>query len=254
MSLPSEKVCVVTGAAHGIGAAVARLLSLKSNMNLVLADIDKAGADSLRKQLDTIRPKSSISLGTDVSDPKQVAQMMKAAYDRFGRLDMLINNAGLLPKTVKKTADTSIDEWAQVIGVNQSGVYYGMKYAIPYMLEAGEGTIVNITSIAGQQATPSYIAYNAASHAVIGMTQTAAQEYGRSNIRINAVCAGYTDTPLRNQLSAKRPELKERLKKMTPLGRFPKVDEIAEMTYLLASDQSSIMTGQVVTLDGGFSL
>lgn len=254
MSSPSEKVCVVTGAAHGIGAATARLMSLKGNMNLVLSDQDKAGVETLRKQLDTIRPKSSISLATDVSDPKQMAQLMKAAYDRFGRLDVLINNAGVSPKVIKKTADSSLDDWNKVIGVNQSGVYYGMKFAIPYMLEAGGGIIVNVASLAGLQATPHQIAYSASKYAVIGMTKTAAMEYGKKNIRINAICPGYMDSQQPEHLHLNRPELKERIKKATPLGRYAKVDEISDMIFWLCSEQTSFMTGQAVTLDGGLSL
>ena len=254
MDSPPNKVCVITGAAHGIGAATARLMSLHGGMNMVLSDQDKEAADELKNHLNTIRPQSCIALATDVSDPKRVSQLMKAAVDRFDRLDILINNAGIWPKKVARTADTDINDWEQVIGVNQSGVYYGMKYAIPYMLEQGGGLIVNVASLAGLKASPNHISYAASKYAVVGMTKTAALEYGKKNIRINAVCPGYTDSQYMNQLHATRPEIKSRLLKATPLSRYAKIDEVADAIYWLCSDQASVITGQTLTIDGGIGL
>lgn len=254
MDSPPDKVCVITGAAHGIGAATARLMSLHGGMNLVLSDQDKAAADELMNHLNTIRPQSCIALATDVSDPKRVAQLMKAAVDRFDRLDVLINNAGVGPNKIAKTADTDIADWERVVSVNQSGVYYGMKYAIPYMLEQGGGLIVNVASLAGLKASPNHISYAASKYAVVGMTKTAALEYGKKNIRINAVCPGYTDTQYLDHLHASKPELKDRILKATPLGRYAKVDEIAEAIYWLCSDQAGFITGQTLTIDGGIGL
>ena len=248
------KVCVITGAAHGIGAATARLMSLHGGMNLVLSDQDKEAADDLMNHLNTIRPQSCITLATDVSDPKRVSQLMKAAVDRFERLDVLINNAGVGPKKIAKTADTDVADWEKVIAVNQSGVYYGMKFAIPHMLEQGGGLIVNVASLAGLQASPNHISYAASKYAVVGMTKTAALEYGRKNIRINAVCPGYTDTQYLDHLHASRPELKGRILKATPLGRYAKVDEVAEAIYWLCSDKAEFITGQTLTIDGGIGL
>ncbi|WP_462251854.1 SDR family NAD(P)-dependent oxidoreductase [Ekhidna sp.] len=250
----SDRVCVITGAAQGIGAATARLMSLHGSMNVVLSDMDKEGADTLMHQLNTIRPKSSIAFTTDVADPKHVSQLMKAAYDRFGRLDILINNAGISQSKIARTADSSLDDWSRVVAVNQSGVYYGMKFAIPYMLEQGHGMIVNVASIAGQIAAPNHVAYAASKAAVISMTKTVALEYGRKNIRVNAVCPGYTDTNHFDQLHATKPELKERLLKATPMQRYAKVDEVADAIYWLCSDQANFITGETLNIDGGISL
>ncbi|MEO9483659.1 MAG: SDR family oxidoreductase [Ekhidna sp.] len=250
----SNRVCVITGAAQGIGAATARLMSLHGMMNVVLSDQDKEGADSLMNQLNTIRPKSAVAFTTDVSDARQMAQLMKAAYDRFGSLDVLINNAGISQSKVAKTADSSLEDWDKVVAVNQSGVYYGMKYALSYMLEQGHGIIVNVASLAGQIAAPNNIAYAASKAAVINMTKTVALEYGRNNIRVNAVCPGYTDTNHFDQLHETKPELKERLLRATPMKRYAKVDEIADTVYWLCSDQTSFITGQTITIDGGISL
>lgn len=249
----SEEVCVITGAAHGIGAATARMMILHG-MNVVVSDTDKSEAEHLMNQLNVIRPKSSIALTTDVSDPKQVSLLMKAAYDRFGSIDVLVNNAGIGPTKLAKTASSSLEDWNRVIAVNQSGVYYGMKFALPYMLEQGHGNIVNVASVAGLVASPNHISYSASKFAVVGMTKTAALEYGRKNIRVNAVCPGYTETSLLNQLHEAKPELKERLKGAIPMNRYGTVEEIAEAIYWLASDKSKFVTGQTLTLDGGISL
>ena len=250
----SNQVCVITGAAQGIGAATARLMSIHGTMNVVLSDRDKEAAETLMHQLNKIRPKSCIALTTDVSDPKQVSMLMRAAKDRFGRLDILINNAGIGPDKLAKTADTTLDDWNKVIAVNQSGVYYGMKYAIPFMMEQGKGIIVNVASLAGLTASPNHISYSASKFAVVGMTKTAALEYGRNNIRVNAVCPGYTETGLLAQLHDAKPELKERLRKAIPMERYGKVDEIAEAIYWLCSDKAEFITGQTLTIDGGISL
>ncbi|WP_436515448.1 SDR family NAD(P)-dependent oxidoreductase [Ekhidna sp. To15] len=250
----SNRVCVITGAAHGIGTATARLMSLHGMMNVVLSDQDKDGADSLMNQLNTIRPKSSIAFTSDVSNPKHMSQLMKAAFDRFGRLDVLVNNAGISQSKIAKTADSSLEDWDKVIAVNQSGVYYGMKYAIPYMIEQGHGIIINVSSLAGLIAAPNHIAYAASKAAVINMTKTVALEYGRQNIRVNAVCPGYTDTNHFDQLHETKPELKERLLRATPMKRYAKVDEIADSIYWLCSDQTTFITGQTLTIDGGISL
>ena len=250
----SNQVCVITGAAQGIGAATARLMSVHGTMNLVLSDRDKEAVESLMHQLNKIRPKSCIALKTDVSNPKQVAMVMKAAYDRFGRLDILINNAGIGPSKLAKTAESSLEDWNKVIAVNQSGVYYGMKYAIPYMLDQGHGIIVNVASLAGLAASPNHISYSASKFAVVGMTKTVALEYGRKNIRVNAVCPGYTETSLLDQLHAAKPELKERLRKAIPMNRYVNADEIAEAIYWLCSEHAAFITGQTLTIDGGISL
>lgn len=254
MESPPEKVCIVTGAAHGIGAATARLMSLHGMMNVVLSDSDKEGVETLMNQLNIIRPKSCVAFKTDVSNPKQVEMLMRAAYDRFDRLDVLINNAGVGPSKLVKTADSSLEDWEKVVGVNQSGVYYGMKYALPYMERQGHGIIVNVASLAGLKASPNHISYAASKFAVVGMTKTVALEYGRKNIRVNAVCPGYTDTQYLDHLHATRPELKERLLRATPMNRYAKVDEIADTIYWLCSDQASFITGQTLTIDGGISL
>lgn len=248
-----QKVVVITGAANGIGAASARLLH-QNGYQLVIADINLEGATTLSNELNNARNSSSIAIQTDVSSHTDMELLMKTAFDHFGRIDVLVNNAGIGPKKMARVADADLDDWDRVIAVNQSGVFYGMKYVLPFMVGQGDGNIINIASLAGQVASPNNIAYSASKFAVVGMTKTTALEYGRKNIRVNAVCPGYTETELLNQLHDAKPELKEGLRAAAPMNRYGKVEEIAEAVLWLASDKSSFITGQTITLDGGISL
>jgi NAD(P)-dependent dehydrogenase (short-subunit alcohol dehydrogenase family) len=248
-----QKVVVITGAANGIGAASARLLH-QNGYQLVISDINLEGATSLSNALNNARNSSSIAVQTDVSNHSEMELVMKKAFDHFGRIDVLVNNAGIGPKKMARVADADLDDWDRVIAVNQSGVFYGMKYVLPFMVNQGYGNIINIASLAGQVASPNNIAYSASKFAVVGMTKTTALEYGRKNIRVNALCPGYTETELLNQLHEAKPELKEGLRAAAPMNRYGKVEEIAEAVLWLASDKSSFITGQTITLDGGISL
>ena len=248
-----QKVVVITGAANGIGAASARLLH-QNGYQLVIADINLEGATTLSNELNNARNSSSIAIQTDVSSHTDMELLMKKAFDHFGRIDVLVNNAGIGPKKMARVADADLDDWDKVIAVNQTGVFYGMKYVLPYMINQGQGVIINIASLAGQVASPNNIAYSASKFAVVGMTKSAALEYGRKNIRVNAVCPGYTETELLNQLHEAKPELKEGLRAAAPMNRYGKVEEIAEAVLWLASEKSSFITGQTITLDGGISL
>jgi len=140
------------------------------------------------------------------------------------------------------------------IAVNQTGVFYCMQAALKQMMKQGHGNIVNVASLAGLVASGNNLSYSASKFAVVGMTKSAALEYGRKNIRINAVCPGYTHSALLDQLLAAAPDMSEKLKRFIPMGRFGEANEIAEAICWLASDQSKFVTGQTITLDGGTSL
>jgi len=249
----THQVVVITGAANGIGAAAATLLH-QNGYDLVISDREIAGANQLAEALNQVRPHSCLALQTDVSKPEEVAQLMEKAHSHFERIDVLVNNAGIGPEKLAKIADSTLEDWDKVISVNQSGVFYGMKYVLPYMLKQGKGNIINIASLAGLTASPNHISYSASKFAVVGMTKTAALEYGRKNIRVNAVCPGYTETNLLHQLHEAKPELIEGLRGAIPMNRYGKVEEIAEAVLWLASEKSAFITGQTITLDGGISL
>ena len=244
-----EKVIVITGAGSGIGAATVRFFAKKEAF-VVLADI------SLEKMVDISDsiPMLCMIQKTDVSQYDQMQSLAGAVIKKYGQIDVWVNNAGIGPTQMLKTADHSLQDWERVIAVNQSGVFYGMKVALPAMLKQGSGNIVNVASLAGLKASGNNISYVASKFAVVGMTKAAALEYAKKNIRINAVCPGYTDTNMLRQLLEVKPEIEDKLKNHIPMGRFGKATEVATAIGWLASDQTQFMTGQTLSLDGGTSL
>ena len=244
-----EKVIVITGAGSGIGAATVRFFA-KKEAYVVLADI------SLEKMVDIADsiPMECMIQKTDVSQYDQMQSLAGAVIKKYGQIDVWVNNAGIGPTQMLKTADHSLQDWERVIAVNQSGVFYGMKVALPAMLKQGSGNIVNVASLAGLKASGNNISYVASKFAVVGMTKAAALEYAKKNIRINAVCPGYTDTNMLRQLLEVKPEIDDKLKSHIPMGRFGKATEVATAIGWLASDQTQFMTGQTLSLDGGTSL
>ena len=244
-----EKVIVITGAGSGIGAATVRFFA-KKEAYVVLADI------SLEKMVDIADsiPMECMIQKTDVSQYDQMQSLAGAVIKKYGQIDVWVNNAGIGPTQMLKTADHSLQDWERVIAVNQSGVFYGMKVALPVMLKQGSGNIVNVASLAGLKASGNNISYVASKFAVVGMTKAAALEYAKKNIRINAVCPGYTDTNMLRQLLEVKPEIEDKLKNHIPMGRFGKATEVATAIGWLASDQTQFMTGQMLSLDGGTSL
>ncbi len=244
-----EKVIVITGAGSGIGAATVRFFAKKEAF-VVLADI------SLEKMVDIADsiPMECMIQKTDVSQYDQMQSLAGAVIKKYGQIDVWVNNAGIGPTQMLKTADHSLQDWERVIAVNQSGVFYGMKVALPAMLKQGSGNIVNVASLAGLKASGNNISYVASKFAVVGMTKAAALEYAKKNIRINAVCPGYTDTNMLRQLLEVKPEIEDKLKNHIPMGRFGKATEVATAIGWLASDQTQFMTGQTLSLDGGTSL
>lgn len=244
-----EKVIVITGAGSGIGAATVRFFA-KKEAYVVLADI------SLEKMVDIADsiPMECMIQKTDVSQYDQMQSLAGAVIKKYGQIDVWVNNAGIGPTQMLKTADHSLQDWERVIAVNQSGVFYGMKVALPAMLKQGSGNIVNVASLAGLKASGNNISYVASKFAVVGMTKAVALEYAKKNIRINAVCPGYTDTNMLRQLLEVKPEIEDKLKNHIPMGRFGKATEVATAIGWLASDQTQFMTGQMLSLDGGTSL
>lgn len=245
MSEPN-KVVVITGAASGIGAATAELFA-KENYQLVLLDISYKG-----NTLDNSSARSEVKL--DVSKAEEVEKVLLDISKTYGRIDVIVNNAGVGTSQFAKTEDHSVDDWHRVISINQSGVFYCMKYVLKLMSKQGFGNIVNVASLAGVKASGYNLAYSASKFAVVGMTKSAAIEYGRRNIRINCVCPGYTESPLLDSLFSIKPKLRDRFLQSIPMDRYGQPDEIAEAILWLSSDKSKFITGQSIILDGGLSL
>ena len=246
-----DKVVIVTGAGSGIGKATA-IHFAKHGAKVVVSDIDTEKMQNVADEIVTNFGKA-LPISADVSDYEDVEHLITHTIAVFGKLDVLVNNAGIGPNYLK-THQSRLKDWDKVIAVNQTGVYYCMKVALNQFIEQGYGNIVNIASLAGLKASPNNISYSASKFAVVGMTKSAALEYASKNIRINAICPGYTESALLDLLLSAKPEMDSILKNIIPMKRYGKAKEIAEAVVWLASDNTKFITGQTITLDGGTSL
>jgi NAD(P)-dependent dehydrogenase (short-subunit alcohol dehydrogenase family) len=248
-----KKIAIVTGAASGIGAATAELLA-SNGINVVIADYENDGlADEVVSKIISAGYEAE-SMRTDVSDYESVEKLFNEVVGKYGKVDILVNNAGIINKTLAKTAEHSLEDWDRVVAINQTGVFYCMKLALGQMMKQGSGNIVNVASLAGLKASGNNLAYSASKFAVVGMTKSAALEYGNKNIRINAVCPSYTKSQLLNSVLGDKPDLEKKILAYVPMNRFGEASEIAEAILWLATDKSKFVTGHCLTLDGGLSL
>lgn len=246
-----NKIVIITGAGSGIGKATA-IHFAKYGAIVVVSDINLESAKKVAEEIVT-NGGTSRPIKVNVAKFEEVNNLIKTTVEEFGRLDVIVNNAGIGPNLLR-THESSLEDWDRVIAVNQTGVFYCMKLALVQFLKQGGGTIVNIASLAGLKASPNNISYSASKFAVVGMTKSVAMEYATKNIRINAVCPGYTESALLDQIIAAKPEMDAILKSVIPMKRYGKAEEIAEAAVWLASDNTKFITGQTITLDGGTSL
>lgn len=246
MSTVKGKVAVVTGAASGIGYAIATRL-VEEGATVALADVDADGVQAAAAKLaDT--GAATLALTVDVSDPGSVEGGIAKVMERYGRLDLAVNNAGLAaPPT--PLHELSVEAFDHTIAVDLRGVFLTMRAEIPAMLAGGGGAIVNMASGAGLKNAPDMADYTAAKHGVVGLTKNAALTYARQGIRINGVAPGTVATPA---ILALPPELQERNAALIPMGRIAQPIEIADATLWLLSDQASFVTGTILSVDGGF--
>ncbi len=246
------KVVIVTGAGSGLGRASAILFAGEGAKVVVAASRDKDG----ELTVDSIRGNGgdAVFAKVDVTRASDVEKAVKAAVDKYGKLDIMLNNAGT-PGPGKLIADLAEEEWNQVISVNLTGVFLGTKYAIPEMLKGGGGIIINVSSVAALSPRRYTAAYSSAKAGVIQLTKVTALEYARKNIRVNCILPGPIDTPFFTKVADADPEkiaiFKEKVKNEVPLGRFARPDEIARVALFLASDDASYITGAAFAADGG---
>jgi NAD(P)-dependent dehydrogenase (short-subunit alcohol dehydrogenase family) len=247
-----NKVVIVTGAGSGIGEAIAKLFG-QHQARVIVSDIKLDKAEAVAAEINSAGGQA-IAQQTNVANFEEMENLTDFAVAQFGAIDVFVNNAGIGPRNLVKTAAHTLEDWDSVIAVNQTGVFYGMKLALQQMTKQGSGNIVNIASLAGLKPSGNNLSYAASKYAVVGMTKSAALEYASKNIRINAVCPGYTESALLDKLKAARPYMEEQLKNIIPMKRFGQASEIAEAVVWLASDNTRFITGETITIDGGTSL
>ena len=242
------KVALITGAARGQGEAEARLF-VQQGAKVVLTDVnDEAGEATVAGIGD-----SAHYVHADVSKDADAQAMVEATLERFGRLDVLYNNAGIMPLDDGSITDMDGAIWDAVLGVNVKGVAFGCKYGIPAMLESGGGSIINVASfVAWLGAATSQTAYTASKGAVLAMTREIAVEYARRGIRCNALCPGPIETPLLLALLSDEAKKQRRFVHI-PMGRLGNAEELAKAALFLASDDASYMTGASLIVDGGIT-
>ena len=245
MTTTSTRVALVTGGARGIGLAIARRF-LAQGHAVALLDIDTATLAATEAAL--AEPARVLALGGDVSSEADVARAMAAVQARFGRLDALVNNAGIA--VFKPTLETTHAEFSRVLAVNLHGAFLCTQAAAPLMLQGGGGAVVNIASISGLRASTLRVAYGTSKAALIQLTKQHAVELGTRGIRVNAVAPGPVDTDMAKLVHTVA--IRSDYHDVIPLGRYGTVDEIAAAVCWLCSDESSYINGQVLAADGGF--
>jgi NAD(P)-dependent dehydrogenase (short-subunit alcohol dehydrogenase family) len=243
-----EKVALVTGGTSGIGRNTAVLFAQAGAKVVVAGRRELEGEETV----ELIRAASGDGLfvKTDVSKASEVEALIQKTVEKFGRLDVAFNNAGI-EGTWAPIVRQSEEDFDRVISINLKGVWLSMKYEIRQMLKQGGGAIVNMSSITGLVGSVGVAAYSASKHGVIGLTKTAALENAKNGIRINAVCPGFTETPMADRIF-RAPAVRNHVLNCHPIGRLAKSTEIAEAVLWMCSDRASFMTGQSLVLDGGF--
>ncbi len=241
------KVCVITGAGGGMGADAAEVFT-NEGAKVCVADIDEAAA---KKVADGV---GGLAVQVDVSDDASVQAMYKAASAEFGGIDVLYNNAGISPADDDSILDTGLDAWERVQAVNTRGVFLCCKYGIPYLLERGGGSVINVASfVALVGAATSQISYTASKGAVLAMSKELGVQFARQGVRVNALCPGPVETPLLLRIWSEKPGAAERRLVHVPMGRMAKPREIVNAALFLASDESSYVNAATFLVDGGLT-
>ncbi|CAN7649510.1 SDR family oxidoreductase [Phenylobacterium sp. LjRoot225] len=242
------KVAFVTGGGTGIGRAAA-LAFARRGARVAVAGLDEEPLQQTVRLI-TDAGGQAIALQCDVSQPDQIEAAINKAVEALGRLDFAFNNAGVEHGLIA-TVDLSVGEWDRILDVNLRGVFLSMKHEIPQMLKQGGGVIVNTSSGAGVRGFAGQAAYCAAKHGLIGLTKAAALDYAKSNIRVNAVCPGFVDTPMMERFTGGTAEGRQMVADQEPVGRPGTPEEIAEAVVWLCSDAAAFVVGHAMVIDGG---
>jgi NAD(P)-dependent dehydrogenase (short-subunit alcohol dehydrogenase family) len=243
----ADKVAVVTGGCSGIGLATVRRFA-EEGASVVVADLADETGEELATEV------GGLYVHCDVASKDDVDTLFAAAVERYGRVDVAFNNAGISPPDDDSILDTDLDAWRRVQEVNLTSVYLCCKAVIPIMLEQGRGSIINTASfVAVMGAATSQISYSASKGGVLSMTRELGVQFARQGVRVNALCPGPVNTPLLQELFASDPERAARRLVHVPMGRFGEPEEMANAVLFLASDESSFMTASTFLVDGGIS-
>jgi NAD(P)-dependent dehydrogenase (short-subunit alcohol dehydrogenase family) len=242
------KVAVITGAAGGIGREAALLFS-REGASVVVADVSAESGEATAAEC-----REAVFVQVDVGDAQSVEAMFAVAARQFGGVDVLYNNAGIMPADDDSILTTEADAWDRVQAVNARGVFLCCKYGIPRLLERGGGSVINVASfVALVGAATSQIAYTASKGAVLSMSRELAVQFARQGVRVNALCPGPVETPLLMRLFADDPDAYQRRRVHLPMGRLATAREIANAALFLASDESSYVNGATFLVDGGLT-
>jgi NAD(P)-dependent dehydrogenase (short-subunit alcohol dehydrogenase family) len=246
--MTDQKVAIVTGGSSGIGRATAVALAKEGVKIVVASRRAKEGEETVN----LVREAGSdgIFVKTDVADEVSVRSLVEKTVRSYGRLDYAFNNAGV-EQTMTPLVEQTVEEFDQIMHINVKGVWLSMKYEIPVMLKSGDGAIVNNSSVAGIMGFPQMAIYIASKHAVLGLSKSAALEYAKSGIRINAIAPGGVETEMANRVNENNPQFLETLTSMHPIGRLANPEEIANAVVWLLSEKASFVLGHTLLVDGG---
>lgn len=246
-----DKVAIVTGSASGIGKSIA-LEFAREGASVMGADVNTDGGEQTAQEIEKAGGAAAF-IETDVAESEQVKALVEKTVERFGKLDIMVNNAGI--EVFRRLADTEEEIWDRLIAVNLRGVFLGTKHAVPTMLENGGGVILNMASVAGIMGTGGLAAYNAAKGGVVLLTKSTAMDYGSRGIRANCLCPGFISTPMVDAILSMpgADDLKGTVIGLCPAGRLGKPEEVAACAVFLASDEASFVNGHALVIDGGMS-
>ena len=244
------KICVITGAGGGMGRDAA-ILFTEEGAKVCVADLSAQAAE---ETVGLCAAGTSFAQTVDVADEPQVEAMMQATAERFGGIDVLYNNAGISPADDASILETSVEAWDRVQSVNTRGVFLCCKHGIPYLLERGGGSVINVASfVALVGAATSQISYTASKGAVLAMSRELSVQFARQGVRVNALCPGPVETPMLMRLFSADPAAYERRRIHLPMGRLAQAREIANAALFLASDEASYVNGSTFLVDGGLT-